>query len=470
MSVIHALPPLVIATLLLFTAHNALKTAPPSQEPQTAQGLHSERKKIPVLPGLRGFGVTTVAGSGRHLHPPKSRIYRVKTLSDSGRGSLRDCISQRGPRICLFEVSGEIPLRSILRIRHPYLTIAGQSAPKPGITVTLGGLSIETHDVLVQHLAIRPGDRREGVPPRFRDGISIGAPNPNSVYNVVLDHLSLTWAIDENLSTAYDGTRDITIAHSLIAEGLHNSIHPKGPHSKGVMIGNNSQRITLYQNVIAFNEERNPYIKPGSSVEMLNNIVYGWGPRGGWSLCNLSNNDGSRNPVRLTFIGNVYIPGPWSFIAPPIYANVLAPSSRVYVDDNSLMVTTSTSTDPWSIAALDEETFRAEVPPISSEGITPLRSQLVPEQVIASVGSRPSQRSKIDRRIIADIQHRQGSIKDCVLGCPNAAGPMHHSPQRVRILRLPRKPFADSNRDGYTNVENWLHRSADRLELSAPSP
>ena len=450
---------LVIATPCILATMRELSPAPAAHEETTDRArADSTTPRIPILPGLQGFGSTTVAGSGRNLSPPRSQLFRIQTLADSGVGSLRECINLRGPRTCLFEISGEIRLRSMLRIRHPYVTIAGHSAPKPGITITRGGISIETHDVLVQHIAIRPGDSIEGVSPRVRDGISIGAPPPGSAYNVVLDHLSITWALDENLSTAYPTTHDVTIANSLIAEGLHKAIHPKGPHSKGVMIGNNSRNITLYRNTISSNEERNPYIKPGSSIEMINNVVYGWGSNGGWSLCNLTNNDGTADSVRLSFIGNSYIPGPWSFIAPPIYAKVLAASSKIYVDDNRLIVPGLTPTDPWEIAALDEETFRADVPPISSNRGEVLSSAAAYSLVLTEVGSRPRNRSRSDLRIIADIQQKRGSIKDCLRGCTNAANPETTAPGRSRRLRIPRAPHADSNHDGYTNVENWLHR------------
>jgi hypothetical protein len=435
---------------------------------ETSYSLDLARKltNLPILPALRGFGTLTVAGSGRQLTPPRTRIYRIRDLADSGPGTLRECINLREPRTCLFEVSGEIALDSKLRIRNPYITIAGQTAPKPGITITRGGFSVETHDVLIQHLAVRPGDQIFGVKPQFRDGVSIGAQAPKAAYNVVLDHLSLSWAIDENLSTAYPSTHDITISQSLIAEGLHHSIHPKGPHSKGVMIGNDSQRITLYQNVIAANEERNPYIKPGSSVEMINNIVYGWGSNGGWSLCNLTNNDGSSDPVQLSFIGNIYIPGPWSFIAPPLYANYLATRSKIYVEDNRLMTPSYDLTNPWKISGLGQETFRTEIPPVASENSAILTSEAAYATVLNKVGSRPLQRSQTDRRIISEIQNRTGSIKDCLKGCTNAVGAESQligKKSHTRTLNIPRAPFTDTNRDGYTALENWLHRLAKRL-------
>lgn len=455
---------LVATPLILIVAQmTTSEPAPTLTYPDIAEIARFEQGH-PILPSVAGFGSTTVAGSGRHLRPPRTLIYRVKTVADSGPGSLRECVNLAGPRTCIFEVSGEISVRSILRIRNPYITIAGQTAPKPGVTLTRGGVSIETHDVLIQHLAVRPGDNPRGVEPRFRDGVSIGAAPPRSAHNVVLDHLSLTWAIDENLSTAYPSTHDITIANSLIAEGLYNSIHPKGPHSKGVMIGNDSQRVTLSRNVLAANEERNPYIKPGSSVEMINNVVYGWGPRGGWSLCNLSNNDGSPSPVRLTFIGNVYIPGPWSFIGAPIYANFLALSSRIYVEDNVLLAPADTPSEPWNIASIDEETFRADTPPITAVPRERMLHAVGYRWVLFGVGSRPHQRSPIDRRIISDVEQRTGSIKDCLSGCVNRAGPSTPLTSRTRTLRTPRVPFADSNRDGYTNLENWLHALARRVE------
>lgn len=420
----------------------------------------SSQSKLPIIPGLSGFGVYSHAGSGRHLKRPRTKIFRIVSVADSGPGSLRECVNLNEPRTCVFEISGEIKLRSILKIRYPYITIAGQTAPAPGITIIQGGFSIETHDVLIQHLAVRPGDNPNGVEARFRDGVSIGAAPPKAVYNVVLDHLSLTWAVDENLSTAYPNTHDVTVSNCLIAEGLYKSIHPKGPHSKGVMIGDFSKRITLRDNLIASNEERNPYIKPGASVEMINNTVYGWGGRGAWSLCNISNNDGSANPVLLSFIGNSYIPGPWSFIAPPIYANAVASSSRIYIDDSELMGGASRDL-PWSLTKLDEETFRSEYPPISSGVLNNLPSNVAHSRLISTVGSRPSNRSPIDQRIISDVINRTGGLKDRVTDGMRAGAPAPAA-NRKRRLKLPRNPTADRNHDGYTDLENWLHRLSYR--------
>ena len=410
----------------------------------------------PIVPGLYGFGTKTVAGSGRQAKQPRAAIYVISSLASSGPGTLRECIEGRTPRTCVFSSGGEFRLKEALQIRSPYITIAGQTAPPPGITLTGAGIVVATHDILIQHLAIRPGDARGGQPPDERDGVSIGVPAPSSAYNVIIDHLSLTWAIDENISTAYPSTHDVTITNSIIAEGLHRSIHPKGPHSKGLMIGDNSKRITVTKNLLAFNEERNPYLKPGTSTEFINNVVYGWGPNGGWSLCNTSSYDELEPPLALTFIGNVYKPGPTSARLWPIYGKRINANTSIFERDTIA---------PQPFAPTSTSRYvSTSTPPIQSPGMNIQSAFASYEGVLSRAGSRPNQRSSIDRRIIQDVRQGTGDIKDCIEGCSRAAG--RPSPRRAthRELRIPRNPFGDSNKDGYTNLENWLHRRSLAVE------
>jgi hypothetical protein len=430
---------------------------PKSSEQSTrVPSQRAGRKDPPIAPGLRGFGISTVGGSGRHLLPTRTTIFRVSSLRDSGAHTLRECVEFRGPRTCLFEVGGEIQLRTALRIRNPYISIAGQTAPSPGITLTHGGFAIETHDVFIQHIAIRPGDSPQGVKPSSRDGVSVGTSAPHGAYNIVLDHLSVTWAIDENISTWYDSTRSVTISNSIIAEGLHRSIHPKGPHSKGVMIGNNSKQISLYRNLISTNEERNPYLKPGSETEMINNVVYGWGSNGGWSLCNLTNNERNDSPVKLSFIGNTYIPGPWSYITAPVYAKRLARGSRVYVRDSTIILPSNIPDGSAISTNLPEGAWASQKPPIRSRGKRAIARESAVALVLRNAGSRPFDRSAIDAHIISDVRQRSGSLKDCIIGCARAVGALPIQSSTYRHLTPPRRPFADDNNDGYTNLENWI--------------
>jgi len=213
--------------------------------------------------------------------------------------------------------------------------IAGQTAPSPGITLTQAGLSIRADHVEVQHLAIRPGDSSAGSPPGERNGVSVGGYEPAAAYSVSLKNLSLTWATDENFSTWYQTTHDVWLRNSIVAEGLYDSIHPKGPHSDGVLIGTDTKNVTLDANLIAFNFDRNPYVEPGSSAKVTNNLIYGWGTRGPWNICNLTNNFGNLSPVVGAFVGNLWIPASYSYqLDGSIYAGIIAPTSLVYVDDN----------------------------------------------------------------------------------------------------------------------------------------
>jgi hypothetical protein len=418
----------------------------------------------PIIPDLEGFGINTYAGSGRHRRPFHTNVIRVTNLGDSGRGSLRECVNYRGPRTCIFEVGGEIRLRSALRVRVPYLTIAGQTAPAPGITLTGGTLRIETNDVLVQHIAVRPGDGRGGVEPSFRDGIAIGAERPLSAHHVVLDHVSVTWALDENVSTWYRTTRDVTISNSIIAEGLDNSIHPKGAHSKGLLIGDGTRRISVLRNLIANNIERNPYLKPGTSVEFINNVVYGWGPDGGWSLCNVTDNEGRGEPIMLSFIGNYYKPGPWSFIGAPLYGKKLAPGTRVFAQGNLGPTRKSEGEEEWKIASLPADPYRVFSPPFRGARMRRLPALQAYEQVLQSAGSRPRRRSAIDTRIVADVRSSSGGIKDCINGCRNAVGMIQAEDSNSRTHNVPSALFELEGKSGYTRLEKWLHARAREIE------
>ena len=122
-----------------------------------ACGLAPLANAIPVLPGAIGHGIETPAGRG-------GAVIRVTNLEAPGAGSLKACVDARGPRVCVFEVSGTIRLTDDLTLRNPFITIAGQTAPSPGITLRGAGLLVKTSNVLVQHIHVRPGDDAGGEP------------------------------------------------------------------------------------------------------------------------------------------------------------------------------------------------------------------------------------------------------------------------------------------------------------------
>jgi len=326
-------------------------------------------------------------------------------------------------------------------------------------------MRVETHDVLIQHITIRVGAEPGSISAEDRDAIAVGS-SKEEVHHVVLDHLSLSWAIDENFSTAYPTTHDVTLSNSIIAEGLDNSIHPKGPHSKGILIGDGSERITVVRNIVAHNIERNPYLKPGTSVEFINNLVYGWGPKGGWSQCNLSDNGDTDIAVLLSFIGNYYKPGPDSFRGHPVYAKKIAAGTRIYVRDNigpsSVSSIPDIDEEGWGISALPSDPYQATSSPIPSSGVEPIPARDVLDMVTKESGARPGERSGVDQRIVDHVRGGTGKIVDCVGGCTNAAEgwPVIQTVEQTALVPL--NPFSDDNGDGYTNLEEWLNtRSRD---------
>src|SRR5690606_18198669 len=186
-------------------------------------------RAVPVIPGAAGHGIETPAGRG-------GTVYKVTNLNEEGPGSLGACVAATGPRVCVFEVSGTIRLTKDLKIKNPNITIAGQTAPSPGIMLRGAGLWIMTSDVLVHHLRLRPGDDPGGPPPDNRGALIIDAPADKPVGNIVIDHCSFQWGIDENAS-AYWNWRTITFSNNIFAEALNESLHSKGAHGYGILFG-----------------------------------------------------------------------------------------------------------------------------------------------------------------------------------------------------------------------------------------
>lgn len=175
-----------------------------------------------LLPGVYGYGAdraTNPAGFGA-----SATILEVTSLADTtATGTLRWAINQSGPRIVVFRTSGVIELASNLNISNGNITIAGQTAPSPGISIHGASLNITASNVLVQHLRIRPGDRWSGVSTTNRDAVSI-SDSGETISNVVIDHCTFSWTLDEVASTWY-AWDNVTFNKCIFAEPLHNSTH-----------------------------------------------------------------------------------------------------------------------------------------------------------------------------------------------------------------------------------------------------
>ena len=238
-----------------------------------------------AFPGAEGFG--RFAKGARAAGTPS--IYHVTTLNDSGTGSFRDAISQPN-RIVVFDVGGVIKISSRL-IFSENLTIAGQTAPGGGITVYGNGVSFSGADnIIVRYIRFRMGSSGESG--KDAAGIANGS-------NMIFDHVSVSWGLDENFSINWDGKgsepNNITIQKSIIGQGLM-------VHSAGGLI-QTSGGITIYKNLYIDNKTRNPKVK--GLNQFANNIVYNWGSGGGYIL-----GGESEGPSWGVIENNYFIKGP----------------------------------------------------------------------------------------------------------------------------------------------------------------
>ena len=417
----------------------AWTTGCPTPLPDLGDAQRDYSGTVRVTPNIEGFGANTPAGRG-------GRIMVVDSLEASGAGTLREALEAEGKRTVVFAVGGVIDLRRNIVIDDPYVTVAGQTAPSPGINLIGAGISIRTHDVLVQHLRVRPGDRSDGVHPEKRDAIDvIGAKSgERDVYGVVVDHCSMSWATDEVGSTWYPGVRDVTWSNNIFAEGLWDSIHPESPHSKGLLIGDHSRRVTAVRNLFAHNNDRNPVVGLDASAYVANNLIYNPGHFAivvykGKHCC----------PSLATIVGNRMISGAdtWEETTTVRVTNKSHRDTRLYVEDNGSR-RSHYGSETW-----------VESPPVRVEPMEVLAAEEVEEHVLKHAGARPWDRDAIDRRVVRDVEQRTGEGPDSV----EEAGGFPDYPSTHRQPQIPDEPHADPDGDGYTNLEEWLHdQSAGR--------
>ncbi|WP_293889405.1 MULTISPECIES: polysaccharide lyase [unclassified Sphingobacterium] len=265
--------------------------------------------KILAFPEAEGGGKFTFGGRG-------GQVYVVTSLEDNGPGSLREACEKGGPRIIVFNVSGIIRLKTPLIIRAPYVTIAGQSAPGDGVCVAGESVWINTHDVLIRHMRFRRGETYVG-----RRDDAIGG---NPVGNIMIDHVSASWGLDENMSMyrhMYNdstgkaeekrGTVNITIQNSIFSEALDTWNHAFGSTLGG-------ENCTFMRNLWANNAARNPSIGWNGLFNFYNNVVYNWVHR---SI------DGGDYQATYNIVNNYFKPGPATPLNQPVSYRILKPES-----------------------------------------------------------------------------------------------------------------------------------------------
>jgi pectate lyase len=370
-----------------------------------------------TFPGAVGWAANTPGGRG-------GTIVRVTNLNASGPGSFRAAIERKGPRIVVFEVGGAIDLgRTTLTIDQPFLTIAGQTAPSPGITIIRGGIDIKTHDVIVRHIRIQTGV--DGQPQR--SGWEADALSTVGARNVVVDHCTMIWAIDENLSASgprFTGktveewrrgtSHNITFSYNLLAEGLRYASHPKGEHSKGSLIHDNATGILIYRNLYAHNQERNPLLKGGVHAAVVNNFIYNPGARAvHYNLMALEWGEQPYQLGELSAVGNVLRGGPDTRSDMSFLAIGGAGDLRFHGRDNI-----ATDQEGKALPMLGRYTtgaakiIEAKNPQAWPQGLEVMPAREVEKHVLAWAGARPWDRDHQEIRITFDVAEGRGEIID----------------------------------------------------------
>lgn len=361
---------------------------------------------IPVFPGAEGGGAFTPGGRG-------GKVVVVTSLADEGPGTLREACETGGARIVVFNVAGIIRLSTPIHLRAPYITIAGQTAPGDGICVTGSSFLIDTHDVVLRHIRFRRGAQDVA----FRDD-AVGG---NPVGNIMIDHVSASWGLDENMSIyrhVYDRdssgkgeklpTVNVTIQNSIFSEAMD-----AYNHAFGSTIGGHNSLFT--RNLWASNISRNCSVGMDGGFNFVNNVVYNW-----WNR----SVDGGDNKSFFNIINNYFKPGPITPLDKPISYRLLKPEAgrdkshpvsfgKAFVSGNVVEGNAKVTKNNWDGGVQLAEEFKLEdyvkdirvdkafEMPMNSANI--MSTKKVYSFVLENAGANFPKRDAVDTRVVKTV-------------------------------------------------------------------
>jgi pectate lyase len=440
---------------------------------------------IPAFPGAWGGGIFATGGRG-------GKVIAVTNLSDSGPGSLRAAIETEGPRIVVFRVAGIIPLKSNLDINNPDITIAGQSAPGDGICVAYGSLNINARNVIIRHLRVRRGMTEGG-----QGSDNIGG---NPIAQIVVDHCSASWGMDENLSLyrymrpEADGTEtklpveNLTVQYCISSEALDAKHHAFG----GTWGGEDS---TFHHNLFACNTGRNPSIGMGGEFDYRNNVIFNWAHR---------TMDGGDETSLINVINNYYKPGPAtnddmsSTIARIEERDMYSPGRRFepgnwfpnagkrpgkwYVAGNYFDGSPAVTADNWQgMKSEGRESANESARVLTPFEAWPVKQQTAQEAfdtVLKLAGATLPKRDAVDTRVTEMVRTGKTITKNGIVADPKEVGgypEYKFDPATVPVdtdddgmndewekahgldANSAADGSVDTDNDGYTNVEEYLN-------------
>jgi hypothetical protein len=434
--------------------------------PWAAKPSDLPQAKIPAFPGAEGGGAFSFGGRG-------GKVYVVTSLADRGPGSFRDACEQGGARTIVFNVAGIIELKTPIDIRAPYITIAGQTAPGDGVCIAGESLLINTHDVVIRYMRFR-----RGATDVTRRDDALGG---NGVGNIIIDHVSASWGLDENMSMyrhVYDrgGTNqeklptvNVTIQNSIFSECLDTYNHSFGSTIGGL-------NSTFMRNLWASNISRNPSIGMYGDFGFANNVIFNWWNRSA---------DGGDHRSLFNFINNYYKPGPITPKDKPIAYRILKPESgrdaanaslfgKAYVHGNIVEGFEKVTQDNWAGGVQIEDLadagnkmkeIRVDVPfPMAKVTIIPTKDAY--DYVLENAGATLPQRDPVDKRIVEQVKtgkihYKEGGMTN--IGSKYIKRRLPEDSYKLGIITHPSqvggypeykgKPYKDTDKDGMP--DNW---------------
>lgn len=467
---------------------------------------------IPAFPGAEGGGGFSFGGRG-------GKVITVTSLEDEGPGTLREACEQGGARIIVFNVAGIIRLKTPIIVRAPYVTIAGQTAPGDGICVAGESFWVNTHDVVVRHMRFRRGETYVG-----RRDDSFGG---NPVGNIMIDHCSTSWGLDENISfyrhmfDPEDGSKEkklptvnVTIQNTISSQALDTYNHAFGSTLGG-------ENCTFMRNLWANNAGRNPSIGWNGVFNFVNNVIYNWVHR---------SVDGGDYTALYNIINNYYKPGPLTPKDSPVGHRILKPESgrsklgyfvfgRVYANGNIMEGFPEVTKDNWAGGIQvqnqpDTKGYTENIKwnrPFPIDNPFPIMSaEEAYKFVLDNVGATFPKRDIVDQRVIEQIRtgkvyyteglnpddfyqfehrrlpadsYKKGIITDIkqVGGYPEYQGTPYVDSDGDGIPDEWEKKYGldpndpsdavkDMNGDGYTNIEKYINGIDPKKKVDWTNP
>jgi hypothetical protein len=377
--------------------------------------------------GAEGFGAYARGGAG-------GRTLFVTTRNDTGReGSLRWALAQKGPRIVLFKVGGIFELDSNLKVKEPFLTLDGSTAPDGGVTLKDSALEfLGTHDIIVRYLRVRPGDEAA-----LGQGRWAGHPRPvkasdavtvKDSHDVIVDHVSGSWSTDETISVTH--SRRVTVQHCIIAEPLANpKLHIEDgveiPHAYGALV--EGDEVCYLKNYFAYFKIRGPQLASPSEGESTKTAAVN-------NLVAFYENSGTRvkaSHITADFVvlNNVYR-HPLSPGAPDIHlllekikadhrrrseASTTVGHTHVYIAGNLGPLRPSAGLDEWAGVRADfsadvVKQLRVTQAPFEVQPFKLLATEAVEADVLANAGATLPARDPIDERILRQYREARGTV------------------------------------------------------------